>query len=109
MVNKQTRRNFGREEKNLPKLDLSLVQKESWEKFLKENIKTELSEISPIDDFTGKNWQIVLEEPVLGEPKISPRQAQEKGLPYSVPLKITATLVNKKTGEKRTQEVFFLG
>jgi len=100
------RRNFGKEEKNIPKLNLSLVQKESWEWFLKEGIEQELSEINPIDDFTGKNWQLILESPELGESKITPRQVSEKGLTYSVPLKITATLINKKTNEKKTQEVF---
>src|SRR3989344_6425140 len=100
------RRNFGREEKNLPELDLSLVQKESWEWFLEEGIKDELSEINPIDDFTGKNWQLVLEDPELGLAKITPRVCSEKGLTFSAPLKITATLINKKTNEKKTQEVF---
>ncbi len=102
-----SRKNFGKTEKNLPKLDLSLVQRESWEWFLTEGIAQELSEVSPIDDFTGKNWQIILEKPVLGEAKITSRQAQEKGLTYSSPLKISATLINKRTGEKKTQEVFF--
>src|SRR3989338_186698 len=100
------RRNFGKEEKNLPELDLSLIQRESWKMFLDEDIATELSEISPIDDFTGKNWQVILESPILGQPKLSPRQVQEKGLTYSVPLKISATLINKKTNEKKTQDVF---
>src|SRR3990170_6413202 len=100
------RRNFGKEEKNLPELDLSLIQRESWKMFLDEDIATELSEISPIDDFTGKNWQIVLENPILGKSKLTPRQTQEKGLTYSVPLKISATLINKRTGEKKTQDVF---
>ena len=100
------RRNFGKEEKNLPELDLSLIQRESWDRFLKEDIAAELSEISPIDDFTGKNWQIILENPALGEPKLTSRQSQNKGLTYSIPLKITATLINKKTGEKVSQEVF---
>ena len=100
------RRNFGREDKNLPKLDLSLIQRESWQKFINEDIKNELSEASPIDDFTGRNWQIILENPVIGEPKISPRIAQEKGLTYSVPLKIDATLLSKRNGDKKTQEVF---
>ena len=100
------RRNFGREEKNLPELDLSFVQKESWDWFLKEGIKEELSEINPIDDFTGKNWQLILENPELGVPKLTPRVCSEKGLTFSAPLKITATLISKKTGEKKTQEVF---
>ena len=106
MAKAKKRINFGREEENLPALNLALVQKESWEWFLKEGIAEELSEINPIDDFTGKNWQIILENPELGEPKLTPRKASEKGLTYSVPLKITATLINKRTGEKRTQEVF---
>ncbi len=97
---------FIKEEKNLPKLNLSLVQKESWDWFLKEGISEEISEISPIDDFTGRNWQLILEKPELGEPKITPRIAAEKGLTYSIPLKITATLINKKTGRQEVQEVF---
>lgn len=71
-----------------------------------EGIAKELIEISPIDDFTGKNWQLVLGEHVLGAPNISPRVAQAKGLTFSFPLKIKATLVNKKTGKEVTQEVF---
>ena len=97
MAIKTTRRYFGKEEKNLPKLDLSLVQKESWEKFITEGITEELAEISPIDDFTGKNWQIVLENPKLGEPKYPATVAQKKGLTFSSPLKISAVLINKRT------------
>ena len=99
-------RYFGKEEKNLPKLDLSLVQRESWGWFLGEGIAQELVEISPIDDFTGKNWQLVLGTHALGEPTIAPRVAQQKGLTFSSPLKINATLINKKTGKEVTQEVF---
>jgi len=100
------RRNFGKEEKKLPKLDLSRVQKESWEWFITEGIALEISEISPIDDFTGKNWQLILGEHSLGQPTLSPRLAQEKGLTFSSPIKINATLINKKTGKEINQEVF---
>lgn len=103
---KEDRIFFVKEEKDLPKLDLSQVQKESWQWFLREGIAEELSEINPIDDFTGKNWQLILEKPELGQPKISPRVASLKGLTYSIPLKITATLINKRTFSKETQEVF---
>ena len=103
---KSTRKNFGKEEKNLPKINLSQVQKESWQWFLSEGIKEELTIISPIDDFTGKNWQLFLGEHSLGIPAISPRTAQKKGITYSSPLKIRATLVNKRTGSEVTQDVF---
>jgi DNA-directed RNA polymerase subunit beta len=106
MAQTKTRRNLGKEEKSLPKLDLSLVQRESWEKFLKDGITEELIEISPIDDFTGKNWQINLDKPSFGVSKLTPRQAQDKGLTYSIPLKISATLINKRTNERKTQDVF---
>ncbi len=106
MTQTQSRRNFGKEEKNLPKLDLSLVQRESWQWFLIEGIAQELEGISPIDDFTGKNWQLVLGKHSLGTPPISPRIAQLKGLTYSLPIKIEATLINKRTGKETKQEVF---
>jgi DNA-directed RNA polymerase subunit beta len=103
---KTKRRNLGKKIENLPELDLSLVQKESWESFLDEGIKEELAEINPIDDFTGKNWQLTLENPELGEPNYTPNEALEKGLTYSTPLKITATLINKRTGKEVRQDVF---
>lgn len=106
MTSKKTRRNFSKEEKNIPELDLTLVQRESWETFLKEGIAQELADISPIDDFTGKNWRITLGNPSLGVAKLSPRVCQDKGLTYSAPLKITAVLVNKRTGKEVAQDVF---
>src|SRR3989337_1520734 len=102
----QTRRNFGKEEKILPELDLSLVQRESWEWFLTQGIVEELVEISPIDDFTGKNWQLIFGKHSLGKPTITANYAQLKGLTYASPLKITATLINKRTGKEVSQEVF---
>ena len=103
---KSFRRNFGKEEKKLPKINLSQVQSESWQWFLGEGIKEELVTVSPIDDFTGKNWQLFLGDHSLGLPTISPRLAQKKGISFSSPLKIRATLVNKRTGQEVTQDVF---
>jgi len=106
MTSKTNRKNFGKEEKNLPEINLSEVQKESWQWFLSQGIAEELTAISPIDDFTGKNWQLRLGEHSLGLPTISPRTAQVKGITYSQPVKIRATLINKRTGKEVTQDVF---
>jgi DNA-directed RNA polymerase subunit beta len=103
---KQTRQLFSKAEKNLPKLDLSLVQRESWQWFLSEGIAEEIAQISPIDDFTGKNWQLLLGNHTLEAPTITPKYAQEKGLTFAAPFKLMATLINKKTGEAVEQEVF---
>lgn len=101
-----SRKNFGKQEKNLPVLDLTHIQRESWQKFLETGVAEEIKSISPIDDFTGKNWQLVFGEHSLGKPSITARHAQLKGLTYSAPLKITATLINKKTEKEVSQEVF---
>jgi len=100
------RRNFGKEDENLPKLDLTLIQRESWQWFLINGIAEELKAISPIDDFTGKNWQLSLGDHSLGLPSITASHAQLKGSTYSSPLKITANLINKRTGKEVSQEVF---
>ena len=103
---KQTRRNFGKVEKNLPEINLSQVQKESWQWFLGEGIKEELIAVSPIEDFTGKNWQLSLGDHSLSAPVVTPRMAQKKGITFASPVKIRATLVNKRTGKEVTQDVF---
>jgi len=106
MPTQNIRRNFGKKELNLPQLDLISVQKESWQWFLTEAIEKELAEISPIEDFTNKNWQLFFDEPTLGEPKMTSQESLKKGLTYSISLKIKATLVNKKNGRRVTQKVF---
>ena len=105
-MSKPKRINFGTIDDQLDKLDLAYVQRESWKQFLDEGIKDELSDRSPIDDFTGKNWRLELQNPQLGEPTLSVRTAQTKGLSYSAPIKVDATLINKKTGKQYSQEVF---
>ncbi|OGM29150.1 DNA-directed RNA polymerase subunit beta [Candidatus Woesebacteria bacterium RIFCSPHIGHO2_02_FULL_42_20] len=105
-MSRQSRVNFGKAEKNLPKLDLLLVQKQSWDWFLTEGIEKEIAEVSPINDFTGKNWRLILSNHSLGASIITPRLAREKGLTFSSPFKVTATLINKHTEKEVSQEVF---
>jgi DNA-directed RNA polymerase subunit beta len=103
---KKIRRNFGKEENILPELNFTKIQTDSWAWFTEKGIEEELAEVSPIDDFTGKNWQLILEDPVMGKAKITSRLAQEKGLTFSSPITITATLINKRSGKEVKQEVF---
>src|SRR6266478_4859255 len=86
----QIRENWGGKFPVLPQLDLLSVQKE----------------ISPIDDFTGKNWSLVLKDYRLGDPTNDPETCLIKGITYDVPLYVKATLINKKTEGEINQEVF---
>lgn len=103
----KTKRLFwGKVDENLPESDLLAVQRESYQWFLTEGIKQGLIEISPIEDFTGKNWELTLSDHSFGEPKYSPSEAIRKGLSYEFPLRAKAVLVNKKTGKVSQKEVF---
>ncbi|MCJ7829551.1 DNA-directed RNA polymerase subunit beta, partial [Patescibacteria group bacterium] len=104
---KQTGRIFwGKIYSNLPPINLLAVQQESYQWFVSEGVNQALGEISPITDFTGKNWELYLEKPSFGEPRHTIIEAVNKGLTHDRPLKIEATLTNKKTGRKIKQKVF---
>jgi len=105
-INKIQRPYWGKEYKALPQLDLLSIQKESYSWFIKEGIKEVISEISPIEDFTGKNWELTLGEYKLGEPKTTEEITLNKGLTFFSPLTVEATLSNKKTGKSVKQDVF---
>lgn len=98
---------WGRQTEVLPQLELLSIQKESYQWLLDVGIKEVIDEISPIEDFTGKNWELTLGNHRLGDPTITEELALQKGLTYFFPLMVEARLVNKKTGKISEQEVFF--
>jgi len=103
---KISRQNWGKIYKNLPQLDLIAIQKDPYKLFLTEGIAELLAEVSPIEDFTGKNWELSFGRHWFTKPKHTPKEAIRKGATLDIPLKIEAILVNKKTGKKTTSEVF---
>ena len=102
----KVRQNWGKTYKDLPKLDLLAIQKASYKLFQEEGIGEILKEVSPVDDFTGKNWTLEFHEHKIGKPSIDPEIALVKGLTYNAPLTVGVTLKNKKTEEKHDAEVF---
>ncbi len=91
---------------DLPHLDLIQVQRESFQDFLENGIKEILEEVSPVSDFTEKNFSLSFGEYSFGKSKYTPEEAIQKGVTYDVPLKIQAEVINKQTGAKNSQEVF---
>lgn len=105
--NKQIlREDWGKKFPVLPELDLLTIQKESYEWFEEQGIGEVLQEISPIDDFTGKNWTLTLKDYRIGKPTNTPQLCLIKGLTFDAPLYAKATLLNKKTDAEIDQEVF---
>ncbi len=100
------RQNWGRTYSVKAELDLLKAQKESYKWFCDVAIGEILKEISPIDDFTEKNWSLTLDNYFFGKPSVSPKIALTKGVTFDCPLYVKATLINKKTGKSQTQEIF---
>jgi len=92
--------------RNLPQLNLLEVQKQSYRWFLDQGVREALQSISPIADFTGKNWQLEFGDHFISKPKYTPREALDKGLTYEVSLRVKTKLTNLQTAETTKQEVF---
>lgn len=83
-------------------------QTESWKEFWEQDIKELFEEVSPIRDYTGKWLELWFLDYKLGEPNYKDEfEAKENEDTYAAPLKIIVKLVNLKTKEESTQEVFF--
>ena len=93
---------------NLPDLNLVKIQRDSFEEFLENGIQEVLDEVSPIDDFTGKNYTLAFGKYSIGKAKHSPEEALKKGVTYDAPLKVEATVINKQTGLKIPRKYFYV-
>ena len=90
----------------LPDLDLVQIQRSSFADFLERGVRGIIDEITPVDDFTEKNFTLTFGNYSFGKPKYSPEEAIDKGVTYDIPLKVEATVINKQTGGRNSQEVF---
>ncbi len=97
---------WGNTPKPLQQLDLTRLQKTSYDKFLTEGIGELIQEINPVLDFTGKNWQLEFGEYFFGEPRLAPEVCIVKGLSYDAPLRVKVTLTNLQNGQQYKQEAF---
>jgi len=100
------RKYFTKSRDAIPFPDLIEVQKDSYNWFLKKGIKELFSEVSPIKDFSGRDLEIYLEDYYLDEPRFDEVICRKRNLTYESPLRVSARLLNKKTKESKTQEIY---
>jgi len=89
-----------------PPFDLIEIQKTSYQWFLKEGIGELLQEVSPIQDFRGRDLELHFLDYYLDNPKFDEVTSKERNLTYEAALKVKAKLINKKTGKKVEQEIY---
>jgi len=83
------------------------LQKESWDQFWSSDFKELLAEVSPIKNYTGKEFEIWFSDFKLGESKYKTDfDAKKNNDSYEAPLRVKAKLVNLRTKEIKEQEVF---
>ncbi len=88
--------------------DLTRIQKDSWQEFLDKGLGETIRSISPIEDYTNKNWELRLGKIIISEPSVIPEEARRKGLSFTAPVEIEATLINKRQETEKKEEVFLL-
>ena len=102
----RARRNFASLPEVLPLPNLIQTQIDSFKWFCDEGLSELFAEISPIQDFTGKNLDLKFISSEFREPKYSEEECRTKDLTFSKPLSARVELVNKETGEVTEQDVF---
>ncbi|MEK7181715.1 MAG: DNA-directed RNA polymerase subunit beta, partial [Patescibacteria group bacterium] len=86
--------------------DLIEVQKDSYQWFWDKGLQELFDEINPVADFTSKDLELTVGEYYLDEPKYSALISKNKNISYEAPLRAKATLLMKKTGEVKEQEIY---
>jgi len=117
LVEGAARHSFARINEVAPIPNLIKVQHDSFEWFLRDGLKELFAEISPIQDFTGRNMDLELAVPgpdgepgySFGAPKMSEDDCREHDVTYAAPLKVRMRLKIKSgenAGEIKEQDIF---
>ena len=86
--------------------DLIEIQKNSYERFLKEDLREVLNDVSPIYDFNGNLKLEFVDYSLDKTPKYTLAECRERDMTYATALKVLVRLTNNETGEVKESEVF---
>ena len=105
-LGKTERMSFARIDEVIGMPNLIEVQKNSYRWFLDEGLKDVFHDIGAIEDYTGNLALSFVDFRLDDTPKYSIKECKERDVTYAAPLRVTARLVNKETGEIKDQEIF---
>ena len=99
-MGKKKRMSFSRINEVLDMPDLIEVQKNSYQRFVEEDLNEVLDDISPITDYSEKLVLEFVDYSIdFDHPKYSVEECKERDVNYCAPLRVTVRLINKETGE----------
>jgi len=100
-------KNFSKSKLSFSLPYLLQMQKDSWGQLWAKDIKELFSEMYPVSDYTGKNFELTFTGFKLEKPKYQDGYAAlEEDDSFTAPLRVRFALKNLKTGEIKEQEVF---
>jgi len=101
-------KSFAKSKISYPLPSLIFMQQESWRHFWEEELKELFNEVSPIKDYTGKEFELDFLGYELGNPNYPTGfAARENNDSYEAPLRVKVRLRNLKTKRSQEQEIFF--
>ena len=100
-----SRLSFAKIPKVLDIPDLLIIQKDSFKWFMEEGLNDILTEISPVEDFSGR-FSLEFLNHYFEEPLKSLEDCKITDSTYSQPLYVTAQFLDRETGQIKQQTVF---
>ena len=82
------------------------IQKNSYQWFLDKGLKEVFRDIDEITDYTGNLVLSFIDYRMEDKPKYSIRECKKRDVTYAAPMRVTARLYNKETGEIKENEVY---
>jgi DNA-directed RNA polymerase subunit beta len=89
-----------------PFLDLIEIQTTSYAWFFEKGLSELFDELSPIQDNYGKDLELYFDNFYLDEPKFNEVVSKSKNITFEAPLRVKTRLLNKRTNNSLSQEVY---
>ncbi len=105
-LGKNVRMSFGKINEALEIPNLIEVQKNSYQWFKEEGLKEVFRDVSAITDYNGNLVLNFVDYKIDDIPKYTIAECKERDVTYAAPLRVTATLWNKETGDVKESEIF---
>ena len=108
VANGLSERNYSHTPTKVKMAHMVASQLESYSRFETEYLKELFAEISPIQDFTGKNLELHFEVPTdpFDAAKYNEEECRDQDRTYQAPLRVKARLHNKQSGEIKEMDVY---
>ncbi|MBI2626809.1 MAG: DNA-directed RNA polymerase subunit beta [Parcubacteria group bacterium] len=82
------------------------IQLESFNWLTKVGLRELFTEVSPIEDWTGEEYELHFVDYRIEEPKLDQQTSKEKNMTFESPLRVKLKLIDKKIGASKEQEIY---